>query len=46
MRLLPFSRVVRRTLVSLPFLRGVACAMAAVFVAASTTTCGNNEATA
>lgn len=46
MRLLPFSLVVRRTFVSLPFLRGAACAMAAVLVAASTATCGNEEATA
>lgn len=46
MRLLPFSLVLRRTFVSLPFLRGAACAMAAVLVAASTATCGNEEATA
>lgn len=43
MRLLPFSLVVRRTLVSLPFLRGAACARAAVFVAAATTTCGKSR---
>lgn len=40
MRLVPFSLVVRRTLLSLPLLRGAAWAKAAVLVAASTTTCG------
>lgn len=38
MRLVPLSLVVSRTFVSLPFLTGVACAMAAVLVDASTTT--------
>lgn len=38
MRLVPLSLVVSRTFVSLPFLIGVADAIAAVLVAASTTT--------
>lgn len=38
MRLVPLSLVVRRTFVSLPFLTGVACAIAAVRVGVSTTT--------
>lgn len=38
MRLVPLSLVVSRTFVSLPFLTGVACAVAAVLVDASTTT--------
>lgn len=38
MRLVPFSLVVSKTFVSLPFLTAVACAIAAVLEAASTIT--------
>lgn len=43
MRLVPLSLVVSRTFDSLPFLTGVASAIAAVSVAASTFTYGNTE---